>query len=167
MIKHMYPQHVVAIFEKELSANANDGLSFETRLADEWGNDDATSVCCEINDLIHREDTSEWWLTHQPNAIKLLKGKKLKLVMEYGLTDWASKDSKQEISFSANKEDAFIFWRIDELEFLNGVANAMKGEGKVWVKIDMFCDDALFDGFQNDSSYRVNLYKISINFSKE
>jgi len=164
MIKHMYPQHVTALFQKALNENNKEWLSYETRLADQWGNEDAISVTLSIDDLIYKEDTSEWWITHQPNAIKLLKGKKANLVMFYGLGDGIAKDTKQEITI--NKDgNVFVLWRIENLEFLNGVANALKGKGNVWIKMDLFCDDNYFDDYENTKSYSVNLYKISINFA--
>lgn len=166
MTKHMYPQHVIAIFGKELSANRNDGLTFETRLADQWGNDDAVSAHLEICDLIFDESVSTNFKSQQTNASKLLTGTKAKLIIAYGLVDWASKKARQDISFSKKGEEVFIFWKVDELEFLNGITNAMKGDGKVWVKVDMFCDDTYFDDFEESTSYSINLYKISINFSK-
>ena len=161
----MYPQKVVALFEKNLEIAGNDWLSYESRLADEWGNEDAISVTLDINDLVLQEFTEEWWFTHQPNAIKLLEGKKANLVMYYGLADEFGKDTKQEITLNKNG-DAFIIWRVDSLEFLNGVANALSRKGRVWIKIDMFCDDSYFDNYEATDSYKINLYKISINFAK-
>ena len=164
--KHIYPQKVTAIFEKTLDKCDGDWLSYETRLADEWGNEEAVSVTLEVQDLVNKELTSEWWQTHQPNALQLLKGRKAKLVMFYGLGEGLGKDTKQEIILSKDG-DAFIIWRIDKLDFLNGVADALKRKGRVWIKLDMFCDDTYFDDFSTTEKYSVNLYKISINFAEK
>jgi len=164
-VTHMYPQKVVALFEKNLEVAENDWLSYESMLADEWGNEEAVSVTLDINDLVLKEFTEEWWFTHQPNAIKLLQGKKANLVICYGLAEELGKETKQEITL--NKDgNAFIVWRVDSLDFLNGVASALNRKGKVWVKIDMFCDDSYFENYEVTNSYRVNLYKISINFAQ-
>jgi hypothetical protein len=160
----MYPQKVIALFEKTLDISKNDNLSYEARLADEWGHEEAVSVTLEINDLVNKELHDEWWITHQPNALKLFQNKTAKLIMFYGLADGASKDTKQEISISKGS-DAFILWRIESLEFLNGVADALKRKGKVWIKLDLFCDDSYFDDYESAGGYSVNLYKISINFA--
>lgn len=162
--KHIYPQKVIAIFEKSLEKSDGVWLSYETRLADEWGNEEAVSVTLEIQDLANKELTNEWWETHQPNALQILKGKNAKLVMFYGLGEGMGKDTKQEIILSKDK-DAFIHWRIEDLAFLNGVADALKRKGRVWIKLDMFCDDTYFDDYATTERYSVNLYKISINFA--
>jgi hypothetical protein len=160
----MYPQKVIALFEKNIDVSKNDCLSYETRLADEWGHEDDVSVTLEINDLINKELVDDWWVTHQPNALKLFQSKTAKLIMFYGLADGASKDTKQEITISKSG-DAFILWKVESLEFLNGVADALTRKGKVWIKLDLFCDDSYFDDYENTNSYSINLYKISINFA--
>lgn len=76
--KHIYPQKVTAIFEKTLDKCDGDWLSYETRLANESGNEEDISVTLEVQDLVNNELTYEWWQTHQPNSLQLLIGEKSK-----------------------------------------------------------------------------------------
>jgi hypothetical protein len=83
-----------------------------------------------------------------PNVAKHFTNLPLKIVAYCGYSEFASKDSFQDLSITRDKDEllASVFLRVESEAYLNGIASSLKThkELSLWMRLD-YKDDKLVD----------------------
>ena len=153
----------VAVYFKKNLNKSGANLSFDSkvkRFLDKW---EGHSAYIDIDDLEYV--AVDWLNEKEPNTHKLFFNSSAQLVVCYGKQEWMSENSPpHEISISDNK--AFIYWQVESMEYLNGIANAINANEELSVKIEIACNDKMIGERLSEKLLKEDIYKISVMFDK-
>ena len=97
-----------------------------------------------------------------PNAAKHFTNLPLKIVAYCGYSEFASKDSFQDLSITRDKDEllASVFLRVESEAYLNGIASSLKThkELSLWMRLD--CKDEKITDITN-----IGIQHLSLSFS--
>jgi hypothetical protein len=157
-------RNVSLIFKKKLEDKDNACVSFNSDISfdeDNFSEENfKQTIEVSISDMVgepleHRNDI-------HPLANKLIQGCKLNLVMFTGRPEWEA-DSPQSISFTkkGNSYRAFLHAKARDSVYLNALGQSTE----LSVKVDLLCDDSLFDGLEDEKGIQAVVHGLSISFS--
>lgn len=154
---------VTLYYKKDLIGKIGCNLSFGSKIKrgmDKWGGE---SAYLEIENLSFVE--VDWLKEKEPNTHKLFSNSKAQLVICYGRQEWLSeKSAKHEISIADNQ--AFICWQVESIDYLNGIASAIKANKEISLRIEIACNDESISERLHDKTVKETIYKISILFDE-
>jgi len=97
-----------------------------------------------------------------PNAAKHFTNLPLKIVAYCGYSEFASKDSFQDLTITRSKDEqlASVFLRVESEAYLNGIASSLKthNELSLWMRLD--CKDEKIQDLTN-----IAIQHLSLSFS--
>jgi len=116
-----------------------------------------SNMVCEP--LEHRNDI-------HPLANKVMQNCKLSLVMFTGRPEWKA-DSPQSISFTkkGSSYGAFLHVKVMDSAYLNAFLSAMGQSTELSIKVDLLCDDSLFDTLEDEKGIQAIVHGVSMSFS--
>ena len=160
-----YSQNDLAsvFFKRSLQDKSNAELSFDSRSRAFSNNGDLSTVTLEIG-YLSNSLPDDWWDKKQPNAQKIFQGSNATLVICFGRPDWIGEHSTRQDLSITNKE-VFIFWQVDNLEYLIGLSQSLSHSSELSIKIDLECSDSSFETLGKDERFEIPIRSISLNLS--
>lgn len=151
---------VAVSFTKKLDGYI-ERLSFDSktkRFLDKW---EGQSAFLEINDLKY---VPVGWLNEkEPNSHQLFGNSIAQLVICFGRQEWLSESSSpHNISISNGK--AFITWQVESMAYLNGIADAIRSNKELHLRVEIACNDKKIGEHLDDKVLNEEIYKISVMF---
>lgn len=161
-------KNVSLIFTKKLEdkGNACIGFNSDIRFNEESFSEENFKQTIEVSisnmvcePLEHRNDI-------HPLANKVMQNCKLSLVMFTGRPEWKA-DSPQSISFTkkGSSYGAFLHVKAMDSVYLNAFLSAMGQSTELSIKVDLLCDDSLFDTLEDEKGIQAIVHGVSMSFS--
>ena len=151
---------VSVMFTKALSASISNVISYESTIPNMFNKIASSSITLEIENLISKKLESHWD-RQQPNANKLFTNRIASLVIYCGDIEAFGKNMKQAIQVT--DDSVFIMWRAESVEYLTSIANSLRHNNELFLRIDLDEDDNFFA--DEESMYKSVINKISITFN--
>lgn len=155
-------EQVPLFFQKKLKGSVN-VVSYETRTPTEFTKGDDQNVTLELDGL-EMSELREWLIEKFPNACSYFKTKKAKLVIFYGqLETMSTRDHLQGLQVQ-DEGDMFLWWRVEDIGFLNGIMMNLNHYEELNLKIDLEVADQHFDKDNKDRGLNIPVAKLSLTF---
>jgi hypothetical protein len=152
---------VAVTYKKELTSNSNFGIAFESKTKRFMDKLERQSAYLNVFDMSYVG--VDWLSKKEPNTYKLFSNSTAQLVICYGRQEWLSEESfPHDISISEN--NAFIYWQVESMEYLNGFANALNSNKELSLKVEIACNDEKIGERLNDKVMKEAIYRISATF---
>ena len=158
----IWMEQVPLFFHKSLKESINE-VSYETRTPTEFTKGDKQTVYLEL-DGFEMSQPREWMIEKFPNACSYFKNKKAKLVIVYGRLDTMSKKDELQGLQVQDEGDLFLWWRVEDIGFLNGIFINLDRYENMNLKIDLDVVDQYFNKDYKDRALNYEVAKLSVTF---
>lgn len=159
----LWIDQVPLFFHKDLKGSVNE-VTYETKTLTEFDKGDSQTITLELDGFV-MDELRDWLIEKYPNACSYFKSKKAKLVVYYGRTDWMGEDGEPQGLQVEDSGDMFLWWKVEDIGFFNGILINIKNFETVNLKIDLDVNDKHFDQESKDRDLNIPVAKLILTFN--